>query len=169
LSLAEDLELIRADTGLNVDDMTALVENEHARYHFYLKAIALIPPPDDRTFLRILLRDPDAAMGRSAATQLAAKQAQRHSTYNSFMSWAQDVSDITNSNDFLSQRIREWADFKRVMEGGDFSADFFDVSTNWLQLKLAEELASPEHLARLAQVGRTKRIRNTAKQRSGKI
>jgi hypothetical protein len=169
VTLAEDLELIRSETGLSDNDLMALVRDEHQRYDFYVRALALAPPPDDRMFLRIVLRDPDTVMGEAAAVEFAAKQAQQHPSYRSFASWAQAVSDITNSHHFLSRRIREWSDFKRLMEGGDFDTEFFDASSDWLQLKLARELTSPDHLAKLAEFGRTKRVRNTSRRRADQI
>ena len=137
----------------------------HDRYQFYLEVIALARPPEDAALLRVVLRDPDPVMGESAALQFVEKKAGQHSSCVAFTSWAQTVSDITSDRDFLSRRIREWSEFKRIMEGASISDDFFDASSDWLQRKLSEELTSEESLAKLAEFGRTKRIRNTSQQR----
>lgn len=85
------------------------------------------------------------------------------------MSWAGTVSDITSGHDFLCGRISEWADFKRITEDGHISDAFFDSSSDWLQRKLSEELTSAEALAKLADRGRTRRVRNTAQRRLSSI
>jgi len=152
------------DTGLADHDADSLASDEHLRYDFYLKAFALAPPPDDRTLLSVVLRDPDHAMGEAAAVAFVRRQAQQHASYQSFASWAAGVSDITRSRAFLSGRIQEWSEFKQVMETRHLSSDSLNQFSDWLQRRLSEEAESPEVLATLAESGRTKRIRNTAKQ-----
>lgn len=165
VTLLEDLKRISADTGLADHDLDTLVSDEHARYDFYTKAFALAPPPDDRTLLNLVLRDPDHAMGEAAAVEFVKRQAHRYDSYRSFVSWATTVSDITQSRGFLFRRIQEWSEFKSIMESGQLSPDSLDHFSDWLQRKLSDEAGSPEVLATLAKFGRTKRIRNTAKQR----
>jgi hypothetical protein len=164
VTTAGDLEALCSETGLD-RDVSALMRDEHDRYRFYIQVIALAPPPEDAALLNVVLRDPDPVMGESAAIQFVAKKAGQHSSYAAFTSWAQTVSDITSDRDFLSRRIREWSEFKRIMEGGSIGDDFFDASSDWLQRKLSEELMAEEPLAKLAELGRTKRIRNTSQQR----
>jgi hypothetical protein len=165
MTLAADLETIRSQAGLDDCDVGALVRDEHQRYQFYLKAFALAPPPDDRVLLRTVLRDPDVAMGEAAAVEFVERQAQRRPSRESFASWAGSVADLTSGHDFLSRRIQEWDQFKHIMAGGRISEDFSEAWSGWLQRKLSEELMIPESLARIAELGRTKRIRSTARQR----
>jgi hypothetical protein len=165
VTLAEDLKRISADTGLASQHLNALVSDEHVRYEFYTKAFALAPPPDDRTLLSLVLRDPDQAMGEAAAVEFINRQARQHASYQSFVSWAATVSDVIQSRDFLVRRVQEWSEFKSVLECEHISPDSLDHFSDWLQRKLSDEADSPEVLATLAQFGRTKRIRNTAKQR----
>ena len=157
--LAEDLRRISADTGLADQDLNALVSDEHERYEFYTKAFVLAPPPDDRTLLSLVLRDPDRAMGEAAAVEFINRQARQHASYQSFVSWAATVSGVIQSRDFLVRRIQS------VIEGGRLSPDSLEHFSDWLQRKLSDEAGSQEVLATLAEFGRTKRIRNTAKQR----
>ncbi|MGC1282175.1 MAG: hypothetical protein WA895_04500 [Streptosporangiaceae bacterium] len=163
--LAEDLRRISADTGLADQDLNALVSDEHERYEFYTKAFVLAPPPDDRTLLSLVLRDPDRAMGEAAAVEFINRQARQHASYQSFVSWAATVSGIIQGRDFLVRRIQEWSEFKSVIEGARLSRDSLEHFSDWLQRKLSDEAGSQEVLATLAEFGRTKRIRNTAKQR----
>lgn len=165
MTLSEDLRRISSDAGLADSDINALVSDERARYEFYIKAFALAPPPDDLTLLCAALRDPDHTMGEAAAAEFIARQAQRYTSYQSFVSWTATVSDVTRSRDFLTRRIREWSEFKSVMESGHLGPDFLDHFSDWLQRKLSDEAGTPEVLATLAELGRTKRIRNIAKQR----
>lgn len=164
VTLSEDLRRISEDTGLADQDVDSLVSDEHVRYEFYVKAFALAPPPDDRSLLRVVLRDPDHPMGEAAAVEFVGRQAQQHTSYQAFVSWAAGVSDITRSRVFLSRRIQEWSNFKQIMETGHLSSDSLNQFSDWLQRKLSEEADSPEVLATLAEFGRTKRIRNAAKQ-----
>jgi hypothetical protein len=164
VTTATDLEALCSETGLD-RDVSALMRDEHNRYQFYLQVIALAPPPEGRALLGVFLRDPDPVMGESAALQFVENKAGQHSSCAAFTSWAQTVSDITSDRDFLSRRIREWSEFKRIMEAGSTGDDFFETSSDWLQRKLSEELTSEEPLAKLAELGRTKRIRNTSQQR----
>jgi hypothetical protein len=63
---------------------------------------------------------------------------------------------------FLTQRLREWSIFRAVMLGQSWHRDALLESSNWLQLKTAEASAGAA-LEILADSGRTKRIRNTAR------
>jgi hypothetical protein len=166
MTLSEDLSRISKDAGLAEQDADALVDDEHARYEFYVKVFALAPPPDDRMLLCAVLRDPDHAMGGAAAVEFVRQRAQRHVSYRSFDSWAASLSGIQEGS-FLARRIEEWSEFKRIMESGRLSVDSLDGFSDWLQRKLSDEADSAEVLASLAEFGRTKRIRNTAKQRLG--
>jgi hypothetical protein len=74
-----------------------------------------VPPPDDRTLLSLVLRDPDRAMGDAAAVQFIDRQARQHPSYQSFVSWAATVSGVIQSRDFLARRVQEWsAEFGRT-------------------------------------------------------
>jgi hypothetical protein len=165
MTLSETLKTISADIGLVDQDCTMLVNDEHARYDFYIKAIAMAPPPDDSTLLRVVLRDPDRAMGEAAAIELITRRAQRHTSHRSFASWAATVSDAAQNRMFLSKRIQEWSEFKRITESGRLSPDSLEQFSDWLQRKISEDADSAEVLATLAELGRTKRIRNISKQR----
>jgi hypothetical protein len=165
MSLSEDLESIQSETGLAGIDIDALLRDEHARYAFYLKVIALAPPPDDRKLLSVILDDPDKAMGEAAAVELVGNKAHRKLSYQSFSRWADSVSDIVRDHEFLSRRIREWSDFKRIMETGTIDSTLLSNSSDWLQRKLSETTDSIQVLEKLAEKASTKRIRNSAKQR----
>lgn len=164
MTQSEDLKRISSDAGLADKDINTLVSNERERYEFYIKAFALAAPPDDRTLLCAVLSDPDHAMGEAAAVEFVGQQAQRHASYGTFVQWAATFSDITSSRGFLSRRIQEWSEFKRIMDGGRVSPDSLADMSDWLQRKLSDEAESSEVLAALIEFGRTRRIRDAAKQ-----
>lgn len=79
MSLSEDLAAIGAKTGLVVEDVSAIVNEEHARYEFYMKAFALASPSGDVALLRAVLRDPDHSMGGGGCCRVC--QAASSTTY----------------------------------------------------------------------------------------
>jgi hypothetical protein len=169
MNLFEDLESIRSKTDLTDGDLSVLVHDEHERYQFYIHVSALAPPPDDQTLLSIILRDPDRAMREAAAVEFVKQRAQRHSSYQSFALWAESISGLVGDHEFLSRRIQEWSKLKWVMERGDIELNSLLESSEWFQRKLSEVADSAQTLRKLAEFGRTKRIRNAAKQRLGKL
>jgi hypothetical protein len=131
VTLYEDLKIISVDTGLFDRDFSVLVSDEHARYESYVKAFAMSSPPDDRMLLRVVLRDPDSAVGEAAAVEPVRRRAQRHASYRSFDSCAAAVSDATKGRDVLSRRIQKWSEFKRITESGRLR---LEALPTWLNL-----------------------------------
>jgi hypothetical protein len=169
MNLIEDLESIRSEADLSDGDLNVLVQDEHERYQFYIRVSAVAPPPDDETLLSVILRDPDRAMREAATVELVRQRAQRHSSYQSFAHWVESISDIVGDHAFLRRRIQESSKLKWVMEHGDIELDSLLESSDWFQRNLSEVADSAQTLNKLAEFGRTKRIRNAAKQRLGKL
>ncbi|MGW9399527.1 hypothetical protein [Streptomyces sp. NPDC055642] len=71
---------------------------------------------------------------------------------------AQDTID----HPFLAQGLREWSVFRAVTLKLPWQPDDLLAASNWLQLKTAAG-TNTEAIEILAEAGRTKRIRNTAR------
>lgn len=68
----------------------------------------------------------------------------------------------TIDHPFLAQRLREWSLFRAITLRLPWQPEDLLESSNWLQLKTAAG-TSTEAIEILAEAGRTKRIRNTAR------
>jgi hypothetical protein len=164
MTQSEDPNRISPDAGLADKEINALVSDEHGRYEFYIKAFALAPPPDDRTLLCTVLRDPDRQWVRQQPLNLLSAASSTTCLLRGLSSVGRPFSGISQSQDFLSRRIQEWSEFKRMMDGVRVSLDSLGDMSNWLQRKLSDEVEPSETLAELIEFGRTRRIRDTAKQ-----
>jgi hypothetical protein len=63
---------------------------------------------------------------------------------------------------FLTRRLREWSLFRAITGQEPWRPDTLLASSDWLQLKTAAT-SSTQALAILAEHGRTRPIRNTAR------
>lgn len=72
------------------------------------------------------------------------------------------MTRATTLHPFLAQRLREWSLIRAVTLGQPWHPKALLESSNWLQLKMAEA-SNAAALEILADSGRTKRIRNTAR------
>ncbi|WP_256639860.1 hypothetical protein [Streptomyces murinus] len=80
---------------------------------------------------------------------------------SAYEGWARDIAPLLIGHPLLTARLREWSllraiTLKRAWHPADLLA-----SSNWLQLKAAESSAEAAEI--LAEGGRTRRIRNSAK------
>jgi hypothetical protein len=72
------------------------------------------------------------------------------------------MTGATTDHPLLAQRLREWSLFRAVTLKLPWQPDDLLASSNWLQLKTAAG-TNTEVIEVLAESGRTKRIRNTAR------
>jgi hypothetical protein len=124
---------------------------------------------DDRRMIAVVLRDPDRVMAESTVLAQVDHRASQLRSAESFAAWTAGISDLLSRDGFIVRRMREWQIFKRVVEGGDVDAAALAESSNWLQRKVVEEATSVTALTAMGEAGRTKRVRNLARTKAGRI
>jgi hypothetical protein len=136
---------------------------EHLRFAAYLQALRQVPDDEELALVAEVLQDPDIAMAQSAVLRHLDRRAGILIQGPDYMPWARAMASIVASRPFLLQRLHEWSLFRAVTLGQPWSPDALAEASNWLQLKVAESPGTSEAAVILAQAGRTKRIRNTAR------
>jgi hypothetical protein len=117
---------------------------------------------DEVDIVSKVLSDPDQNVGQSAVMRHLDRRADELHPQPGYEHWAEMMTGATIGYPLLTQRLRDWSFFRAVMLGQPWHADALLESSNWLQLKTAEASAGAA-LEILADSGRTKRIRNTAR------
>jgi hypothetical protein len=146
---------------LNVHDILHSPD-EHDRFAAYLDQLRHVADPDEAELVSRVLTDPDQAMAQSAVLRHLDRRAAELHTSPAFEVWAQAMAQATNNYPFLAQRLREWSLLRAVTLDLPWQEDDLLTSSNWLQLKTASA-TNTAAVEILAEAGRTKRIRNTAK------
>jgi hypothetical protein len=147
------------------DDLT----DGDAQFHQLSAAIRDGGPDDDPALLAELLAEPDRIMAESVLTSLVDIRAERLDSAASFAAWARPVLDAVGADGFIARRVQEWGLFKALQSGEPVDREALAAASNWLQRKVVEEANSAAVLAVLGETGRTKRIRNLAKTRAGRL
>jgi hypothetical protein len=83
-----------------------------------------------------------------------------------FGAWAETIRPLVEGREFLQRRIAEWTMYRAVMDGATPETEQIRNASDWLQRKLTEDVSSGPVLDVLAEVGRTKRVRNTARSKA---
>ncbi|MET9804244.1 hypothetical protein [Streptomyces sp. NPDC006368] len=109
-----------------------------------------------------MLTDSDQTMAQSAVLRHLDRRAAGLYPGPAYEEWAQTMTQVTIDYPFLAQRLREWSLFRAITLSLPWQADDLLASSNWLQLKTAAG-TNTEAIEILADAGRTKRIRNTAR------
>lgn len=73
------------------------------------------------------------------------------------------IAEAVAQHRFLLQRLNEYAMFREIALGRLWTPGALIAASDWLQRKIADSLETPEALTVLAELGRTRRVRNTAK------
>jgi hypothetical protein len=141
----------------------------HVRFHRLSAAVREGRVDDDAVLLATLLAEPDRLMAESVLASLVDSRAEQAGSAASFAAWAEPVLDAVGADGFIARRVREWGLFKAVQSGASVDREALADATNWLQRKVLEEADSAAILGVLAEVGRTKRLRNLAKTRAGRL
>ncbi|MFG2039052.1 hypothetical protein [Dactylosporangium sp. NPDC048998] len=141
----------------------------HARFHQLSAAVRECGPDDDPALLAVLLAEPDRVMAESVLTSLVDSRAEGLGSAASFAAWAAPVLDAVGADGFIARRVQEWGLFKALQSGVSVDREALAAASNWLQRKVVEEADSAAALAVLGEVGRTKRVRNLAKTRAGRL
>ncbi|MFJ4873330.1 hypothetical protein [Streptomyces sp. NPDC088757] len=146
---------------MNID---GIVQNpdEHVRFTAYLDQLQQVADTDEVDLVGRVLTDPDQTMAQSAVLRHLDRRATDLHTGPVYEGWAQAMAHATIGRPFLAQRLREWSLFRAFTLKLPWQPDDLLASSNWLQLKTAAG-TNTEATEILAEAGRTKRIRNTAR------
>ncbi|MDT4986836.1 MAG: hypothetical protein QOI74_930 [Micromonosporaceae bacterium] len=140
-----------------------------ARHRCYLAAMSAVPSTEDSWMIALVLRDPDRVAAESTVLAQVDHRASQLRSAASFAAWTATISELLDPGSFIMRRIEEWQLFKRVVEGGDVDAAALADSSNWLQRKVVEETTSVPALTAIGQAGRTRRLRNLARTKAGRL
>ncbi|MEU0585435.1 hypothetical protein [Streptomyces sp. NPDC006132] len=141
--------------------------DEHVRYKAYLDEFAQVADPDEAGLIGRVLADPDVIMAQAAVLRHLDRRAAVLCAEPGWEEWAQVMARAVVRHPFLIRRLREWSLFRAVTLRLPWQQDDLLAASDWLQLKAAAG-PDPDALAVLADRGRTKRIRSTARTRLAK-
>ncbi|WP_051942872.1 hypothetical protein [Streptacidiphilus rugosus] len=136
--------------------------DEHVRFAVYLDRLQQVADADEVELVGRVLTDPHRTMAQSAVLRHLDRRAADLLSDPAYEEWAQAMTRATIDNPFLARRLREWALFRAVTLELPWRPDDLLASSDWLQLKTAAG-TNTEAVEILAEAGRTKRIRSTAK------
>lgn len=166
MSLRADIERILRIVNVGDADVDRLVHDEHVRYQMYVDALSLASPSEERELISTVLRDPDSIMSEAAVVAHVDRRASILHSRSSFHAWTELLVESASRYSFIIRRINEWEIFKEIMDGGTGSVESLRDASDWLQRKLSQEATSRAALETLAEIGRTKRVRNMAESRA---
>jgi hypothetical protein len=146
------------------DDPTAA----HPRFEQLSAAVAASRPGADADLLAEIRAEPDRLMAESVLTSLVDSRGAALEPA-AFAAWAEPVLQTVGADGFVARRVREWGLFQALQSGAPVDRDALAASSNWLQRKVTEEGESAAALTALGEVGRTKKVRNLAKTRAGRL
>ncbi|MEU7718324.1 hypothetical protein [Streptomyces tibetensis] len=135
---------------------------EHARFAAHLAGLEQVTDADESELVAGVLADPDPVMAGAAVVRHLDRRAEELCPTPVWEEWARAMARVVGDRPFLVRRLREWALYRAVTLGLPWDEDDLLASSDWLQLRTAAG-SSPEALAVLAERGRTKRIRGTAR------
>ena len=135
---------------------------EHARFAAYLADLEQVADADETELVGRVLADPDRVMARAAVVRHLDRRAAELCPGPAWEDWAAAMARAVAAHAFLTRRLREWSLLRAVTLRLPWHADELLASSDWLQLKAAAG-SDPDALGVLADRGRTKRIRRTAR------
>ncbi|MEU6915339.1 hypothetical protein [Streptomyces olindensis] len=135
---------------------------EHLRYAAHLDALARVAGPDEPGLIGTVLTDPDRTMAQAAVLRHLDRRAAQLCSGPGWEEWARTMTRTVARHPFLTRRLREWSLFRAVTLRLPWHEDELLAASDWLQLKTVAG-PNPEASAILAERGRTKRIRTTAR------
>jgi hypothetical protein len=141
----------------------------HARFDELSTAVRESGPGDDPALIATILAEPDRLMAESVLTSFVDSRAELLDSAASLARWAEPLLDAVGDDGFIARRVREWSLFKALQSGASVDREALAAATNWLQRKLVEEAYSDVLLTMQCEVDRTKRVRNLAKTRAGRL
>jgi hypothetical protein len=169
VTLRRDLERIVTLMPGSGADLDALVADGTERLRLYTTAFESVSSAHEAELLELVWRDPDRAMADSAVVGHVDRRAAAMESTDALVRWAAAVTGVMGAQSFPARRIQEWQLLRRVMDDATVDADDLAAASNWLQRKIVAEAQSTMALAALATAGRTKRLRNEAKSKAGRL
>jgi hypothetical protein len=158
-------------------DIDKAVEDEHVRSPAYRRiisvAVASQRRDNDRALVATILRDPIEMVSKTAVVDLVDKIAIGSTDPVDFQRWSAellpeiDQLKTEGNRRFVHRRIHDWTCYLATKAGHTPTpAELSDI-TDGMQRTIAEESTSLPILTLLAETGRTKKIRNIARNRAG--
>ncbi len=177
MTLRADLSALLAAAGISDVDIDEAVADEHVRTDAYRRVVAVVaaaPARDnDRAVVATIVRDPDGFGSRTAVVDLVDRIALKTADPADFRQWSAGLlSEIDRlmaegHRRFLHRRVHDWTTYLTIRTGGMSTAADLAGVTDWMQRMIATGSTSPPVLALLAETGRTRKIRNIARNRAG--
>ncbi len=161
----DELTWLAALSGHDPAEVRASISDEHTRYDLYHRALKASSPEAERQIAGMILRDPDPGMAQAALVDHVDRLAAELDALRPFRERVGHIRAAAAGFDFLQRRISEWELLKRSAEHPEDCAPEILQASHWLQRRLADESASPAVLQALAEDGRTRKIRNIARDR----
>ncbi|UKY47519.1 hypothetical protein [Streptomyces inhibens] len=148
---------------MNVEACSEDEPSEHVRFAVHLQALAQVTVTEEPDLVSTVLTDPDQTMAQSAVARHLDRRAAGLCPDHAYEPWARSMAEVIARHPFLVQRLHEWSLFRAISLAQPWTPSALTDASDWLQRKIADDLDAPDALALLAEHGRTKRIRNTAK------
>lgn len=146
--------------------------DEHDRWAAYRSMIAALADDrsGDRALVAAFLRDPVDLVAKSAIVELVDTVAMRATDPATFRRWAADLAPeldrlAEGHREFVLRRVEDWSLYLAIETGHTPTTTELNAATNFMQRRLAERSMSRPTLTALGEMGRTRKIRNIAKNR----
>ncbi|GAA3824912.1 hypothetical protein [Streptomyces chiangmaiensis] len=135
---------------------------EHLRFAACLSELEQVADADEADLVGAVLTDPDQAMAQSAVLRHLDRRATDLHLGPAYERWAESMTQATTRHPLLVRRLQEWTLFRAITLRQSWRPDVLLASSDWLQRKAAAA-SNADAIEILAERGRTKRIRNTAR------
>jgi hypothetical protein len=170
------LTALLADAGIVDVDIDRAIADEHVRSAAYRRVVSVAAASRrrdrDQALVATLLRDPVEMVAKTAIVYLVDSIAMKVTCPADFQQWSTgllseiDLLKTEASRRFLHDRIQDWMHYLAIGAGYlPTPVELADV-TAWMQRRIAEESCSPPVLALLVEYGRSKKVRNIARNRA---
>ncbi|MEV4317334.1 hypothetical protein [Actinocrispum sp. NPDC049592] len=136
---------------------------EHIRWAGYRKALADVPQAEETALVASVLTDPDQVIAEAAVSEHIERRATALLRCQGFAEWAARVAPVVDGHPFLTQRLQEWALLRAITRTEPWSPAALLTASDYLQRLVTTHTDCPEALTLLAESGKTRRIRTTAK------
>lgn len=140
---------------------------EHVRFRAYVRALSQVSDAEEFALLAEVLEDPDRTVADAAVLGHLDRRAVALADPEEFTTWSRQIAGILRGRELPGRRLREWSVLKDIDSGQSWSTAELIEASDWLQRRLAEHSGSHLALTVLADQGRTRRTRNTARARLG--
>ncbi|MGW2525180.1 hypothetical protein ACWC09_51255 [Streptomyces sp. NPDC001617] len=140
---------------------------EHRRFAGYLRALEAVAEEGEADLVSAVLRDQDQVMADSAVGRHLDRRAAQLLTGPHFTPWAQAMAEVVGERGFLTRRLREWSLLRSIVLREPWAVQDLTAASDWLQRMstTTQTVTAPEVLGLLAERGRTRGIRNAARDR----